>query len=333
MFIDPQAFIEKQLKRRILASFILAILSIILLISPILLGDIGSNEDGALLSGLKGNAWLDFLGHFHPLILHLPIGTLVLVFSLEVLRLLTGSKTWEMTLPLAFNAITSVAAAIAGLMWYYGGSYSTSSELLDDHMWQGLWFAAVSLWLPMVYINVKSTKAAILYPITLLLSLLLLISAAHHGGESMHGPLMDRAPWNKKEKNSDEEEKTTETQVDSRVIFTDIVYPILAEKCNACHHTDKKVKSGLKFDTYADIILGGDGQEDFPCLIPGDVKNSSLITFIELPLDDDLHMPPEKKPQVTDDELKILKWWVEIGAPEMKKVHEVTVPAELQPLL
>ena len=34
-------------------------------------------------------------------------------------------------------------------------------------------------------------------------------------------------------------------------------------------------------------------------------------------------MPPEGKPQITEDELKVLKWWVEIGAPESEQISEL----------
>ena len=35
------------------------------------------------------------------------------------------------------------------------------------------------------------------------------------------------------------------------------------------------------------------------------------------------------KPQITADELKILKWWVEIGAPETEKLNEVEASEEI----
>jgi hypothetical protein len=48
-----------------------------------------------------------------------------------------------------------------------------------------------------------------------------------------------------------------------------------------------------------------------------------------LPMEDDMHMPPKKKPQITPEELKILKWWIEMGAPENTKLSEVELSEEM----
>jgi hypothetical protein len=68
-----------------------------------------------------------------------------------------------------------------------------------------------------------------------------------------------------------------------------------------------------------------DGGEETDCLVPGDVKESALVTYLHLPEDDDLHMPPEGKTQMTAEEIQILEWWVKIGAPETAKRSEVEV--------
>ena len=76
----------------------------------------------------------------------------------------------------------------------------------------------------------------------------------------------------------------------------------------------------------AAMFEGGDEEE---CLVAGDVEASFMITSILLPKDDDYHMPPKSKPQITPEELSILKWWIEMGAPEDKKLSEVKVPEEI----
>ena len=40
-------------------------------------------------------------------------------------------------------------------------------------------------------------------------------------------------------------------------------------------------------------------------------------------------MPPKNKPQITDDELTILEWWVNQQAPEGKKISDMQVPADV----
>ena len=113
-----------------------------------------------------------------------------------------------------------------------------------------------------------------------------LIGAGHHGGEITHGDPLDSLPSKVLAKRSSQADKPV--AVDP-VIYKDIIHPILEEKCVSCHGPKKK-KSGLRVDSYAYMLEGGDEDE---CLVPGDLERSTLITFLHLPLDDDLRMPPE----------------------------------------
>jgi len=118
---------------------------------------------------------------------------------------------------------------------------------------------------------------------------------------------------------SDSMNNNKDDLISELVVYTDVVHPIIEEKCVSCHGP-KKVKGGLKMDTIAHMLEGGDAEE---CLVKGDVKASYMITSMELPLDDEYRMPPEGKPQITEDELKVLKWWVKIGAPESEQISEL----------
>jgi hypothetical protein len=48
-----------------------------------------------------------------------------------------------------------------------------------------------------------------------------------------------------------------------------------------------------------------------------------------LPIDDDMHMPPDGKPQVTAAELRVLRWWIDQGADPAKKLSESNATAEV----
>lgn len=300
--------------------------SCILFTLPLFLGDVGEIK----------NQWFVFLGNFHPLILHLPIGALALIVLLEVFQRKLSKQQKHLIIPLVFHALTAVSAAIFGIFWYYSGSYSSASELLDDHLWQGIYYAVFSMWLPLIY-ALTTEKKHFIFQVLLVLTSLSLFSAAHHGGESVHGSPLDRAPW--KQTNTDSQNShTTSDTTDSpasgnQIIYTEIIIPILEEKCYSCHHSKHKVKSGLKLDTYADILKGGDSQDFDPHLTPGDPTKSSLITSIKLPDDDDLHMPPAKKEQITSQELALLTWWVSIGAPEKSKISDFELPQNIADLI
>ncbi|MCB1226743.1 MAG: hypothetical protein KDK99_13090 [Verrucomicrobiales bacterium] len=103
------------------------------------------------------------------------------------------------------------------------------------------------------------------------------------------------------------------------VVFRDVVTPILADKCVSCHGPDKS-KGKLKLDTYADIRKGGsDGDIN---VVPGKAAESLMVKRIHLPVDDDDHMPPEDKPQITAGELAVLEWWINQGASETQTLAQ-----------
>jgi Leucine-rich repeat (LRR) protein len=51
-----------------------------------------------------------------------------------------------------------------------------------------------------------------------------------------------------------------------------------------------------------------------------------LISTLLLPLDDDLHMPPAKKTQLTKEEIEVLTWWVKSGAHTGKTLAQSNAP-------
>jgi len=267
--------------------------------------------DGA--ASAAPSPWLNFLGAFHPLFLHLPIGFLVLILSLEIFSLF-NKKMVQMELPLILNALVTVIASILGFIWYQTGQWP--GEEMESHLWQGLIFSVSAIWLPWVYMLFKD-RIRIPYYVTLLGSVGIMFSAAHLGGESVHGDPFDKAPW-----------KVEETPLISSdpMIYEEIIVPILSRKCYSCH-SDEKQKGSLRLDTVALMLDGG---ENDTALVKGQALKSPLITSIHAPLEEKgVHMPPKGKPQITEDELALLEWWVNAGAPEDTPLSSVNVPSEI----
>ncbi len=105
----------------------------------------------------------------------------------------------------------------------------------------------------------------------------------------------------------------------STVVFKDVVMPILEAKCTGCHGAEKS-KGKLRMDTLANLLKGGgDGPTT---LVPGKSGDSLMMKRILLPKDDDDHMPPAEKDQITTQECQLLAWWINEGASETMTIAQ-----------
>ena len=175
-----------------------------------------------------------------------------------------------------------------------------------------------------------------LYLPALGISLVLLLAAGHLGGNLTHGsdyltqympaPLRTlagvppKAPVFKAEPITD---------VNQAMVYQQIVNPILQTRCVQCHNAQKS-KGGLRMDT-PDMLKKG--YEDGPVFVAGKATASELIKVCLLPEDDDHHMPPKGKTQLQENQIALLTWWIDQGAPFNKKVSELTVNEAIRPVL
>jgi hypothetical protein len=95
--------------------------------------------------------------------------------------------------------------------------------------------------------------------------------------------------------------------------FEKNVRPVLVESCLKCHSADKP-KSGLRLDTRAMMLKGGDGGA---VVNPGNPKGSRLIEAVRH--SGDLKMPPSGK--LPARSIAALEEWVRRGAPWPAKVQ------------
>ncbi|MDF1824445.1 MAG: hypothetical protein P1U68_07370 [Verrucomicrobiales bacterium] len=93
-------------------------------------------------------------------------------------------------------------------------------------------------------------------------------------------------------------------------LFKDLVAPVLSARCASCHGEEKQ-KGKLRIDSLEAIIKGGN---EGPSVVPGNLDESSLIQRVYLPLDDDEHMPPEGKDQLSAQETAVIAFWINSGA-------------------
>ena len=100
------------------------------------------------------------------------------------------------------------------------------------------------------------------------------------------------------------------TEIDSADIFLDMVLPMMENKCVSCHNDGKK-KGGLKLDTYANMMKGGESGD---VIVVGNANESELYNRITLPEDHDDFMPSEGKRPLTDTEVELIEWWIAVIA-------------------
>src|SRR5262245_899990 len=98
--------------------------------------------------------------------------------------------------------------------------------------------------------------------------------------------------------------------------------PILKQRCFACHGALKQ-KSGLRLDTAAQLLRGGDGG---PVVVPRSVAESLLVEKIEA-RDEKERMPPEGLP-LTAQQIALIRAWIEQGAAAPAKEEPEPDPRE-----
>ena len=106
-------------------------------------------------------------------------------------------------------------------------------------------------------------------------------------------------------------------------LFRETIEPVLAANCYRCHSSNAaKLKAGLRLDTGAGLLEGGDTG---PAVVPGKSGESLLIQAIRH--ENGLEMPP-KKPKLAERMIADFVKWVDLGAPGLGASHEpVTSPA------
>ncbi len=282
-----------------------------------------------------------FIGHFHPVVLHLPIGIFVLIMFQE-LGAIFGRRHHENVankamFPLFFGVVSAIVAAIAGFLLYQGGETFASDELVERHLWGGLIFAvAAVLTFIMKAWTVALSGNPAFYRLLLFTSVCVMGFASHDGATITHGetyltefaPNPVRSVLGLEKKAGKDEPAALAPSVPSgeQFVYQDLVKPILERRCVQCHKEGKS-KGKFRMDTYEMLVKGG---KEGKGLEPGDPAKSNILIRIALPMDDEEHMPPEDKPQLEEAEVAVLKWWIETGADPKKSIKEFEVPSAIK---
>lgn len=256
-----------------------------------------------------------FLGHFHPVLVHLPIGILLFAVLLQWLN----RKEKYMTLQPAIGAallcgtLSAIASVITGLLLSQNGEYAT--DTLNTHKWLGI---TIAISAGFFYFWKRKTPSNKNQNTLALFLLVLIVVTGHLGGTLTHGEnyLTQHLPppfrhW------LGEPTQNISSIADAK-IYQDVITPILQAKCYACHGAQKQ-KGGLRMDVAAEFQKGG---KDGAVFNAGKPNESELLRRVMLEPSDQDHMPPEGKPQLTANEIALLRWWIATGASFDKKIKD-----------
>jgi uncharacterized membrane protein len=255
-------------------------------------------------------------GRFHPLLVHLPIGILYLAFIFELASYFPAFKKLRQAVQpaLFLGALFAIASVVSGLLLSREGGYD--DRLLMLHRNTGIATAVFSTLLyflrksAVTYFQDKGKRKIV--RIFLFIPLVGLLSLTGHlGGSITHGEGYLSSF------NSDEETTVRPSfkiqsvnDVDSAIYYSDIIEPILRSRCYSCHSASKQ-KGQLRLDRPEFISKGGKHGEIIDATI---ADSSELFKRLMLPLEDEHHMPPNKKAQLSSAEIALIQAWLEEGA-------------------
>ncbi len=258
--------------------------------------------------------WFQSLGRMHPLMLHFPIALLLLALLMEFFRFSPKYKGQEFYQSFTknlflFAAFTSLLTALMGLFLSLEEGYS--GDVLDRHKWSG---AAMVFFASILYsIRNRPWYREKIARISSGLTAASLILAAHFGATLTHGDDFILGPVL--------QAQAVTVSFEDAQVFDHLILPILEKKCTSCHNASKS-KGDLLLTNKGNFLKGGKTGVIF---VSGDPEESLIFQRMHLPLDDEDHMPPSNKPQLTAEEKALIALWIKSDLPFETRV--ATLPA------
>ena len=267
-----------------------------------------------------------FFGRFHPLVVHLPIGFLLLAVLLEFwpgerARSATRVAWW-------LGAASAVGAAGAGWLLASDGGYG--GDTLFWHRWAGVAVAVLAV--GGCFVNVRGGMLAKGYGVLTAVALTL---AGHQGGNLTHGeeylfqyapPVVQRVAGHAPDSAATVDWSTVNT--DSINIYANFLRPVINDKCVRCHNSEKQ-NGGLRMDSLHYLREGG---ESGALYVAGDPLGSRWVNRATLPERNVKAMPPQGE-RMSFAEIRLLEYWIEKGGDTAAHFVISEVPDDIKALL
>lgn len=254
------------------------------------------------------------------MVVHLPIGILLLAGFFQLFSKKYPPLRAAVPAIVFWGMTGAVLSCITGYLLSLSGDYDR--QLTGRHQWMGIGTTLIAL---LFYFVVRKERPARLANGFALASISFVAITGHLGGSLTHGSSYLTEALTGGENPG----LKPIPDIPEAVLYTDIVQPILKNKCYSCHGPSRQ-KGKLRLDEGEHLLKGG---EAGPAVTPGNADDSELIQRLLLPLSNEEHMPPKEKPQLTGNEVALLHWWVSTGADFTKKIKELEQPEKIRTIL
>ena len=246
---------------------------------------------------------LQITGRLHPMLLHFPI---VLLIGYGVLLVLPLKTLREQPIYASLTDGVLLLALFSTSLTALGGLFLSREEGYDrdDLLWHKWGGVALTLFVFIIYVYRRQIAAHSTFrTATAIAAFSGILFTGHQGAIITHGQDFLLAPVFTAE-------KEPAVSIEEAEVFAHLVQPVLEAKCVSCHNVSK-AKGELIMETVEALKKGGKSGKLWDL---SDPELGLLIQRIHLPLDAKKHMPPQGKPQLTDEEQTVLYHWVKGGS-------------------
>jgi len=285
--------------------------------------------------------WVLFFGHFHPVLVHLPVGMLVLAFIMYFFSKEQNEGLRQKSVSTIFLWASLFAFISCAMGWALSQTGEYDEDTLFFHQWLGISTGVISAILSYMarFWSDEKTMMKLFKPV-LWISLILITITGHLGGNLTHGSdyLTAYLPqpirgWVGMEARAEAAEGGAIIpkidNIQQAIVYQQLVQPVLKQKCWSCHNAEKQ-KGKLRMDTPEFLMVGG---EDGAIIKAGMPLESEIIKRLLMDASEEHHMPPKGRTPMTEEEIAVLQWWVQHGADFKKKVVAMPADAKIKTIL
>jgi len=257
---------------------------------------------------------IELIGKLHPVLVHLPIGIFLIAIAMEFIGRTKRFSHLQMSIDfiLIIGTITGIFSLITGYLLSLDGSNESNSVNL--HKWVAI--ASVLMFAAYYFFRKHVIHKKTIQTVALILLLIMITLTGHLGGELTHGEGYLTAAFEKKDDKSKTASIAKFENIEDAKLYEDVVLHTITQKCVQCHGAERQ-KGKLRLDGKEWMLKGGKNGEVIDLKNP---ENSEILKRVLLELNDEHHMPPKDKNQLSEDELVILTWWLQSGAEFDKKI-------------